>query len=59
MNEIDYYVFDRINLEIGLNLILIRTMPGPTVVACVGDHVVVDVRNKLHSMTTSLHFHGK
>ena len=33
-------------------------MPGPTIVACSGDHMVVDVVNKMHSKTTSVNFHG-
>ena len=35
-----------------------RTMPGPTIVACSGDHMVVDVFNEMHSRTTSVNFHG-
>ena len=35
-----------------------RTMPGPTIVACAGDHMVVDVFNEMHSRTTSVNFHG-
>ncbi len=34
-------------------------MPGPPVVVCKGDTVVVDVINQLQGSTTSLHFHGK
>ena len=33
-------------------------MPGPTIVACAGDHMVVDVLNEMHSRTTSVNFHG-
>ena len=33
-------------------------MPGPTIVACAGDHMVVDVFNEMHSRTTSVNFHG-
>ena len=33
-------------------------MPGPPIVACKGDHIVVDVVNKMHSRTTSVNFHG-
>lgn len=32
--------------------------PCPTLKANVGDHVVVNVNNKLGNETTSLHFHG-
>ena len=35
-----------------------RTMPGPTIVACAGDHMVVDIVNEMHSRTTSVNFHG-
>lgn len=35
-----------------------RMMPGPPVVVCKGDHVVVDVKNHLAAEVTSFHFHG-
>ena len=35
-----------------------RTMPGPPVVVCQGDEVLVDVYNRLRDDTTSIHFHG-
>ena len=34
-------------------------MPGPVVVACQGDYVIVDVHNYLPAETTTVHFHGK
>ncbi len=33
-------------------------MPGPPVVVCQGDTVVAELINKLHTETTSMHFHG-
>ena len=33
-------------------------MPGPPIAVCKGDMVSVEVRNKLHTETTTLHFHG-
>ena len=33
-------------------------MPGPPIIVCKGDKVIVEVHNKLHSEVTSLHFHG-
>ena len=36
-----------------------RTMPGPPVVVCKGDKVIITVINKLEEATASLHFHGK
>ena len=35
-----------------------RTMPGPPVVVCQGDEMLVEVHNKLHTQGTSIHFHG-
>ena len=37
----------------------LRTMPGPPVVVCKGDKVIITVINKLEEATASLHFHGK
>ena len=34
-------------------------MPGPPVMVCEGDRVVVDVENNLAAEVTSLHFHGE
>ena len=34
-------------------------MPGPPVVVCKGDQIIVTVINKLHGATATLHFHGK
>ena len=34
-------------------------MPGPPVVVCKGDKVIITVINKLEEATASLHFHGK
>ena len=34
-------------------------MPGPPVVVCKGDQIIVTVINKLHAATATLHFHGK
>jgi L-ascorbate oxidase len=34
-------------------------MPGPGVVVCQGDTVMVEVINKLVTETTSVHFHGE
>ena len=34
-------------------------MPGPPVVVCQGDTLVVEVINKLQTEITSVHFHGK
>ena len=34
-------------------------MPGPPVVVCKGDKLVVDVMNHLAAEVTSFHFHGK
>ena len=34
-------------------------MPGPAVVVCQGDTVVAEIINKLHTETTSVHWHGK
>ena len=36
-----------------------RQMPGPSVVVCQGDTVVAKIVNKLHTETTSVHWHGK
>ena len=36
-----------------------RQMPGPAVVVCQGDTVVAEIINKLHTETTSVHWHGK
>ena len=36
----------------------VRTMPGPPVVVCQGDEVLVDVYNHLNGDSTSIHFHG-
>ena len=33
-------------------------MPGPPVVVCVGDSIVVRVVNQLKTETTSIHWHG-
>jgi len=33
-------------------------MPGPPVVVCKGDKLVVDVKNHLAAEVTSFHFHG-
>ena len=33
-------------------------MPGPPVVVCKNDKVIVDVLNALPADTTSIHFHG-
>ena len=35
-----------------------REIPGPEIVVCKGDTVVVEVLNKLPATTTSVHFHG-
>ena len=43
--------------QIIFNLFL-RTMPGPPVVVCKGDQVIIDVINKLEEATATLHFHG-
>ena len=34
-------------------------MPGPSVVVCQGDTVVAEIVNKLHTETTTIHWHGK
>jgi FtsP/CotA-like multicopper oxidase with cupredoxin domain len=34
-------------------------MPGPPVVVCKDDKVIIDVLNAMQADTTSLHFHGK
>ena len=34
-------------------------MPGPPVVVCQGDDVLVDVYNRMPGDSTSIHFHGK
>ena len=34
-------------------------MPGPPVVVCQGDDVLVDIYNRLPGDSTSLHFHGR
>ena len=34
-------------------------MPGPPVVVCKGDQIIITVINKLHAATATLHFHGK
>ena len=34
-------------------------MPGPSVVVCKGDTLVVEVINKLQTEITSVHFHGR
>ena len=39
--------------------ITFSTMPGIPVVICQGDEVVVEVHNKLHMESTTIHFHGK
>ncbi|CAH0550159.1 unnamed protein product [Brassicogethes aeneus] len=35
-----------------------RMSPGPTIQVCEGDLVVVNVRNKMDGMETSIHWHG-
>jgi FtsP/CotA-like multicopper oxidase with cupredoxin domain len=39
--------------------LLLRTMPGPPVVVCQGDEVIVEVHNHLDMESTSIHFHGR
>ena len=39
-------------------IISLRQMPGPTVVVCQGDTVVAEIVNKLHTETTTIHWHG-
>jgi len=34
-------------------------MPGPPVVVCKGDQLIVNVKNHLPAEVTSFHFHGK
>ena len=36
-----------------------RSMPGPAIVVCKDDDVMVDVINTMATETTSIHFHGK
>ena len=45
-------------VERGL-IVVNRQMPGEPVIVCHGDTVVVRVKNKLHTETTSVHFHGE
>ena len=45
-------------VERGL-IVVNRQMPGEPVIVCQGDTVVVRVKNKLHTETTSVHFHGE
>ena len=36
-----------------------RILPGPTIQTCLGDLIVVNVENKLHTFeSTTLHWHG-
>ena len=48
----------RMNQRYFILILHYRTMPGPPVVVCQGDEVLVDVYNHLREDTTSIHFHG-
>ena len=36
-----------------------RSMPGPSIVVCKHDTVILDLVNELATEATSIHFHGK
>ncbi|XP_069675441.1 uncharacterized protein [Periplaneta americana] len=35
-----------------------RMLPGPSIQVCYGDKIVVDVKNKMPSQSTTIHWHG-
>lgn len=39
-------------------LVINRMMPGPAIEVCQGDQIIVDVRNRLMSDSTTIHWHG-